>query len=96
VAVRHQLEGEPFRVRLPVRVPRPVELALFGTALSGPLAVDGLLVALGERPGVVRGLGWLRVVGVLSEPATWGRRRPRWTVVISAAQAAAGVALSRA
>jgi hypothetical protein len=87
-------------MRLPRRVPRAIELALFGTALSGPLVVDGALLA-GGRAGSPLGactqrFGWLRLIGVLSEPATWGRRRPRWTMVISAAQLAAAVGLVRA
>lgn len=94
VARRTGLVGEPFLVAAPASLPVPVVLVGWGTALSGPLVADVALVALGgaadrgrsdmRRP--VRWLGVLRLVGVLSEPVTWGRRRPRWPMVLSAAQ----------
>ncbi len=99
VALRLRLEGEPFRIRFPIRLPLPMIVTSYGTALSGPLAIDGLLAAAtcrsdaGQHANLIRRLGWLRVVGVLSEPATWGRRPHRWTVAISAAQLAAALAL---
>ena len=54
----------------------------WGTALSGPLVADAVLLAVAPvadhgHPGARRAvvlLAALRLVGVLSEPVTWGRR----------------------
>jgi hypothetical protein len=103
VARRSGLEGEPFLVVAPTAIPGPVLLLGWGTALSGPLLADAALVAFGHaadrgsqtmcRP--VRWLGLLRLVGVLCEPVTWGRRRPRWTMALSGAQLVVACSLIR-
>lgn len=103
LARRHELAGEPFRLTAPSALPRPVVLAGWGTALSAPWLVDvglgALAVAADDgRPGArrwIRMLGWLRLVGVLGEPATWGRRRPRWVVLVSACHVALAAASIR-
>lgn len=102
IALRRGLVAEPLRLVAPPAIPRPVVLAGWGTALSGPWLVDVGLAALavagrgrhnGER--AIRALGWLRLLGVLAEPATWGRRRPRWVVLVSAGHVAVAAALIR-
>jgi hypothetical protein len=94
VATRKRLVGEPLGIVAPRGLPPALVLAAWGTALSGPLTVDGVLLA-STRPGdhaiarshlPLRVLGGLRLIGVLSEPATWGRRRPRWVVLLNVAQ----------
>ena len=101
VALRHHLIGEPLRLRIPASVPHAVALIGWGTAVSAPWAMDAaLLSSLAGRDGerarkAARVLGALRVVGVLAEPATWGRRRPRWAMVLSAGHLALGGALLR-
>lgn len=87
IATRHQLIGEPFRVTVPDSLPESVVLVAWGTALSGPLAVDGLLLVLARRSAhrAVAALAMVRLAGVLAEPVSWGRRPPRWTMVVSAA-----------
>ena len=91
VALRHGLVGEPLRIRAPEWTPTPVVLVAWGTAVSAPWFMDAALTTLvaGDdeercRRGA-RALGALRFAGVLVEPATWGRRRPRWAMALSAA-----------
>ena len=93
IAKRYGLEGEPLLIGPPGFVPASLTMVLWGTALSGPLVIDTALLALapaargdGVAAQAVRTSGALRLAGVLAEPATWGRRRPRWTMVIAAAQ----------
>jgi hypothetical protein len=103
VAQRHDLVGEPLGIRAPAAVPTPLVLAAFGTALSGPLLVDAalLLLARGAERGnsearwAFRAVGWMRLGGVLSEPATWGRRGPRAAIGISLAHLVVAVQLLR-
>ena len=103
VAGRHGLVAEPLRLAAPAAIPRPVVLAAWGTALSGPWLVGVGLGALavaadGGREAAGRAicvLGWLRLAGVLAEPVTWGRRRPRWTVLMSGGHVVLAVALIR-
>ena len=102
-ATRHRLIGEPFGVRPPRCLPEALVVAGWGTALSGPLVADAVLIALAPvadrgHPGARRAvalLAALRLVGVLSEPVTWGRRPPRRTMVVAAAHLALGMALLR-
>ncbi len=101
VARRHGLVGEPLRLRIPDRVPAPVVLVGWGTAVSAPWGMDALLVGLlaGDPERARRGaraLAVLRVAGVLAEPVTWGRRRPRWAMGLSAAHLGLGGALLHA
>lgn len=103
LAVRLGMGAEPLRVSVPPTLPRSIVLAGWGTALSGPLLADVGLSTLAcaadsgrhEASGAIRILGWLRLTGVLAEPATWGRRRPRWVVLMSAGHMAVAVALIR-
>ena len=94
IALRHGLVGEPLRIRLPDRVPTPVVLVGWGTALSAPWAMTAAHLALAAGPDAertragTRALAWLGLAGVLSEPATWGRRRPRGAMLLSAAHLA--------
>lgn len=91
-AWRHGRRGEPFGIASPVELPLAVEVVVWGSAVSAPVAMDIVLGALvpawgrGEPAAarMVRGLGWLRLVGTLSEPLTW-RRRPWPDVGLSAA-----------
>ena len=64
VARRHDLVGEPLRIRLPVQLPTPVELTVWGSAVSAPLLMDAALI-LGS-PRLRRSLGGLRLVGTLA------------------------------
>jgi hypothetical protein len=102
VALRHDLIGEPLRMRMPTSVPTPAVLVGWGTAVSAPWFMDAVLVAAlsGKHRDraltAARALGALRVAGVLVEPATWGRRRPRWAMGLSAAHLALGGSLVRA
>jgi hypothetical protein len=104
VAGRHGLVGEPLRIKAPASIPTGLVLAGWGTALSGPLLVDGVLGSLclparEPSPAVnraVRALGSLRLVGVLAEPVTWGRRAPRWTMLIAAGHVVVAVGLLQA
>ena len=101
VASRLGLVGEPLRITAPAWIPRPVVLVGFGSALSGPLAVDAALLRLAMVSGEgnaapsrwIGRFGWLRLAGVLAEPVTWGRRRPSWTMLLAGAQLATSVAL---
>ena len=102
VAGRHALVGEPLRLRIPDRVAAPVVLVGWGTAVSAPWGMDALLVGLlaaadpeQARRGA-RALAGLRIAGVLAEPVTWGRRRPRWAMALSAAHLGLAGALLRA
>ncbi len=103
VARRHGLVGEPLLITAPETIPSGLVLAGWGTALSGPLLVDGVLGSLclparePSHAGVraIRALGALRLAGVLTEPATWGRRAPRWVMLLGAAHVGVAVALIR-
>jgi len=103
LACSRGLIAEPLGLAAPSAIPRSVVLAGWGTALSGPWLVDGGLGALAvaadngraDAGRAVRYLGWLRLAGVLAEPVTWGRRRPRWAVLVSAGQLALAAALIR-
>jgi len=94
VAQRHGLIGEPLLIGPPRFVPASLTTVVWGTALSGPLLIDAALLALapavaGGDAGagqVVRTCGVVRLVGVLAEPVTWGRRRPRWAMLVAAAE----------
>ena len=46
MATRHRLIGEPFGVRPPRRLPAALVVAGWGTALSGPLVADAVLLAV--------------------------------------------------
>lgn len=91
VATGRGLVAEPLLITAPAFTPTAVVLAGWGTAVSGPLLVDVALLALGSRADegqtaarrTIWVLGWLRLVGVLAEPATWGRRAPRWAMLLS-------------
>ena len=91
-AWRRGLRGEPLGIACPVSLPFAVEVVVWGSAVSAPAAMDVVLGALvpawcrGDPAAtwMVRGLGWLRLVGTLSEPLTW-RRRPWPDVGVSAA-----------
>ena len=102
VAMWQGLVGEPLRLRLALGVPASVVLVGWGTAVSAPWGMDALLVGLlaGDDPDRARrgarALAALRVAGVLAEPVTWGRRRPRWAMALSAAHLGLGAALLRA
>jgi hypothetical protein len=101
VARRRGLVGEPMRLTAPRSLPAVVVVAGFGTAVSGPLLVDVALAGLAPaadagapRPRrAIRALAWLRLLGVLAEPITWGRRRPRSAMVLSAAHLAVAMSL---
>jgi hypothetical protein len=101
VARRRGLVGEPLRLTAPASLPTLVVLAGFGTAVSGPLLVDVALGGLAPAAdagaprarAAIRTLAWLRLLGVLAEPITWGRRRPRSAMVLSAAHIAVAMAL---
>ena len=45
-ATRHRLIGEPFGVRPPRSLPEALVVAGSGTALSGPLMADAVLIAV--------------------------------------------------
>ena len=75
VAVKHRVAGEPFGIGGGLDVRNPAVVALWGTALSAPVASLGLAAALSRhRPEALRVLGAMFAVGALSEPAFWGRR----------------------
>jgi hypothetical protein len=99
VAVGHGMVGEPFRIRFPSSAPAPVVLVAWGTAVSAPWWMDaalGAAVAGGDierARRAARVLGGMRLVGVLAEPMTWGRRRPRGAMALSAAHLALAGAL---
>jgi hypothetical protein len=94
IAKRHRLIGEPLLVGPPRFVPASLTTVVWGTALSGPLLIDAALLALAPAVAggdavagqVVRTCGVVRLAGVLAEPVTWGRRRPRWAMLVAAAQ----------
>ena len=94
VAQRHGLIGEPLLIGPPRFVPASLTTLVWGTALSGPLLVDAALLALGPAVAdgdalagqLVRTCGVVRLAGVLAEPVTWGRRRPRRAMLVAAAQ----------
>jgi hypothetical protein len=104
VAIRHDLPGEPLGIRLPPSIPRPVELALWGTAVSAPFVTDAGLAILAAADvrrhpaaaAAITALGILRLAGLAAEPATWGRRRPRSAVLLSAAHVPLALAIARA
>jgi hypothetical protein len=85
----------------PRSLPAVVVLAGFGTAVSGPLLADVALGGLASAADAgaprarraIRALAWLRLLGVLAEPVTWGRRRPRSAMVLSAAHLAVAISL---
>jgi hypothetical protein len=89
-AWRGRLVGEPFGIRTPVSLPFAVELVVWGSATSAPPVLDVAAIYLSRRVlrsrragvGVVA-LGALRGLGVLGEPASWGRRRSRAAVVLA-------------
>ena len=102
IAVPRGLVGEPLLISVPAELPAGVVLAGWGTALSAPLLMDGALGALslagdsrGATSRAVRALGMLRLVGVLVEPVTWGRRAPRWAMLISVGHVAIAASLIR-
>jgi hypothetical protein len=103
LAARHHLIGEPLGIRPPRALPEALVVAGWGTALSGPLLADGVLIAVAPaadraHPGARRAvalLAALRLAGVLSEPVTWGRRPPRRTMIVAAGHFAVGAALLR-
>ncbi len=102
VARGHGLIGEPLRIRIPAAVPTPLVLVGWGTAVSAPWLMDAALARVlaghdaDRARTVARGLGALRCAGVLVEPATWGRRRPRWAMALSIGNLVLGAALVRA
>jgi hypothetical protein len=90
-AWRCRLVGEPFGIRSPVSMPFAVELVVWGSATSAPPVLDVAALYMSRRvPRSRRGvvgavaLGALRGIGVLSEPASWGRRRSPAAVVLAA------------
>ena len=83
VARKHDLVGEPLGLRLPAVVPGPLELACWGTAISGPLVFAPILVG-GRRRPELRWLAALMVAGQLVEPVVWRRRRPRAATAVIA------------
>ena len=93
VARRHRLVGEPAMIRPPFELEGPLELTVWGTATSAPFLMDAALLV--APPTGRRVLGALRIAGTLAEPVTWGRRRPRAAMLLSAAHLALGVALLR-
>jgi hypothetical protein len=75
VAVKNRVAGEPFGVGGSLDVRSPVVVALWGTALSAPIASLGLAIGLYRlRSEALRTMGALFAIGALSEPAFWGRR----------------------
>lgn len=75
VAVKHRVAGEPLGIGGSLDVRNPVVFALWGTALSAPITLLGLAVALyRHRPEALRVMGAIFALGALSEPAIWGRR----------------------
>ncbi len=103
MATRHQLVAEPFGLPTPGRLPAALVIPGWGTALSGPLVADAALLAV--APAADRGdpaarravsaLAALRLVGVVGEPVTWGRRPPRRTMVVAAGHVVLAAALLR-
>jgi hypothetical protein len=76
VAIKNRLAGEPLGFGGSLDVRNPLVFALWGTALSAPLASLGLTVALYRlRPEALRMMGGAFAIGALSEPAFWGRRQ---------------------
>lgn len=104
VATRHRLVGEPFGLPTPGLLPAAFVIPCWGTALSGPLVADAALLAVasgadeghGRARRAVSVLATLRLVGVLGEPVTWGRRPPRQAMLVAAGHLVLGVALLRA
>lgn len=75
VAMKHRVAGEPFGIGGSLDARSPIVVALWGTALSAPIASLGLAVALYRlRPEALRIMGAMFAIGALSEPALWGRR----------------------
>jgi hypothetical protein len=75
VAMRHRIAGEPLGFGGSLDVRHPAVVALWGTALSAPIASLVVAVALSRRdPRMLRVLGALFAAGGLAEPVFWGRR----------------------
>ena len=80
-ATRPDLPGEPFGVRVPGRVRTHLALGL-GSALAAPWPMPAIAMWAAVRGDpastwaarTTTAIGIGVVVGILSEPATWGRR----------------------
>ncbi|MGI8663842.1 MAG: hypothetical protein ACR2LQ_11640 [Acidimicrobiales bacterium] len=103
VAMRNrELRGEPYGISCPADLPFPIEVIVWGSATSGPVALDVAAFAASRRlPGrrmglALAALGSLRAIGVLGEPATWGRRRSRLAVLLAICHLAVAGELVRA
>jgi hypothetical protein len=73
-AYRYDIRGEPLGVGRSLDVRRPTVLALWGSALSPPLAALPVVIALRRRPGAERALAAAFALGGMMEPVFWGRR----------------------
>jgi hypothetical protein len=80
-ATEPDLPGEPFGLRIPGRVPTHLALGI-GSAIAAPWPMPALALwaavrgspssAWAARTTTIIGIGTLS--GIMSEPATWGRR----------------------
>ncbi len=96
VAIRHRVAGEPLGFGGSLDVRHPAVVALWGTALSAPIASLLLAVVLSRRdPRMLRVLGALFAAGGLVEPVFWGRRPcPRHGRALLTAHVALGAVLA--
>jgi hypothetical protein len=92
VSLRHDVVGEPFRVRLPGTVAQHLAVGL-GSGLSAPWPMPVLLLVAAARSGspvawpssAAVGVGMAGVAGTLVEPVTWQRRQRSPDVWLSVA-----------